>query len=125
MIDVEYSASEKIILIITVLRKITVGSHLFHGYLSCLNYARQLSKKMYSTASWIYFHRYSNYTVNSVKNSLLTVTIDRIIKKKWSYCSKRNPLSLFKKKFSKMFKDIARTCTLICSFLDKSKCAGE
>ena len=90
MIDVEYSASEKIILIITVLRKITVGSHLFHGYLACLNYARQLSKKMYSTVSWIYFHRYSNCNVNSVKNSLLTVTIDRIIKKKM--------IVLFKKK---------------------------
>ena len=51
MIDVEYSASEKIILIITVLRKIPVGSHLFHGCLACLNYARQLSKKMYSTVS--------------------------------------------------------------------------
>lgn len=101
MIDVEYSASEKIILIITVLRKITVGSHLFHGYLACLNYARQLSKKMYSTASWIYFHRYSNYTVNSVKNSLLTVTIDRIIKKKMIVLFKKKSLEFILKKILK------------------------
>lgn len=100
MIDVEYSASEKIILIITVLRKITVGSHLFHGYLACLNYARQLSKKMYSTASWIYFHRYSNYTVNSVKNSLLTVTIDRIIKKKNDRIVQKEILRVYLKKNS-------------------------
>ena len=101
MIEVEYSASEKIILIITVLRKITVGCHLFHGYLACLNYARQLSKKMYSTASWIYFHRYSNYTVNSVKNSLLTVTIDRIIKKKMIVLFKKKSLEFILKKILK------------------------
>ena len=101
MIDVEYSASEKIILIITVLRKITVGSHLFHGYLSCLNYARQLSKKMYSTVSWIYFHRYSNCNVNSVKNSLLTVTIDRIIKKKMIVLFKKKSLEFILKQILK------------------------
>lgn len=101
MIDVEYSASEKIILILTVLRKITVGSHLFHGYLACLNYARQLSKKMYSTVSWIYFHRYSNYNVNSVKNSLLTVTIDRIIKKKMIVLFKKKSLEFILKKILK------------------------
>ena len=101
MIDVEYSASEKIILIITVLRKITVGSHLFHGYLACLNYARQLSKKMYSTVSWIYFHRYSNCNVNSVKNSLLTVTIDRIIKKKMIVLFKKKSLEFIFKKILK------------------------
>lgn len=101
MIDVEYSASEKIILIITVLRKITVGSHLFHGYLACLNYARQLSKKMYSTVSWIYFHRYSNCNVNSVKNSLLTVTIDRIIKKKMIVLFKKKSLEFILKKILK------------------------
>lgn len=100
MIEVEYSASEKIILIITVLRKIIVGCHLFHGYLACLNYARQLSKKMYSTASWIYFHRYSNYTVNSVKNSLLTVTIDRIIKKKNDRIVQKEILRVYLKKNS-------------------------
>lgn len=101
MIDVEYSASEKIILIITVLRKITVGSHLFHGYLACLNYARQLSKKMYSTVSWIYFHRYLNYNVNSIKNSLLTVTIDRIIKKKMIVLFKKKSLEFILKKILK------------------------
>lgn len=101
MIDVEYSASEKIILIITVLRKITVGSHLFHGYLACLNYARQLSKKMYSTVSWIYFHRYSNCNVNSVKKSLLTVTIDRIIKKKMIVLFKKKSLEFILKKILK------------------------